>query len=52
MKVSKVSGSVEFPLTEQIRNTIEVHGLKFAVQYYSKRMSLTEFRFFMRAAYL
>lgn len=49
--MSQVRGSTVYPLIEQIRDTIEVHGLRWAMTYYYRRMSPTEFRFFMRVAY-
>lgn len=35
-----------------MRDTIETHGLRWAVQHYSKRMPAWEFRFFIKQAYL
>jgi len=47
-----MSGSTIFPLVDQIRDTIRVHGLHWAVQYYSRRLPVWECRFFLRVACL
>lgn len=43
-----LSGSLVFPFSEMVRDTIKVHGLRFAVHYYCKKHGLTaaEFRIF------
>lgn len=46
----EVKGSVVFPLTEQIRNTIEVHGPAWAFVYYAARMPADELVFFWNVA--
>lgn len=46
-----MSGTLIYPLIEQIRDTIKVHGLKWAVAYYFKRLELAVFRFMMKVAY-
>ena len=38
----EVRGSVVFPLTEQIRNTIDTHGAQWAFLYYAARMPAAE----------
>jgi hypothetical protein len=45
-------GSLVYPLTEQIRDCIETHGLRWTVRYYRKRLTRYELRMFMRSAYL
>lgn len=45
-------GHIKFTLTEQIRDTIATHGLRWAMAYYSERMTTLELRVFMRGAYL
>jgi hypothetical protein len=44
-------GTPEYPLIDQIRDNIAAFGLKFAVQYYYKRMPAKEARMFLIAAY-
>lgn len=47
-----MTGTLFYPLTEQIRDTIRAHGLRWAVQYYFKRIKdVVQFRLFMIAAY-
>ena len=44
------AGSTVFPFTQMVRDTIEAHGLSWAVAYYMKRLPQWEARFFLRAA--
>ena len=46
------SGSTVFPLTAMMADTIRVHGLRFAVRYYSKKIPAFQLRVLLRAAYL
>ncbi len=46
----EVRGSVVFPLTEQIRNTIDTHGAQWAFLYYAARLPAEELVFFWNAA--
>ena len=45
-----MNGSIFYPLTERIADGIKVHGMRWAVTYYSKRMSRMELRVLMRVA--
>lgn len=47
-----MKGAPSIPFVELVRDTIRVHGLKFAVQYYFKRLPAWEARFFITQAYL
>lgn len=52
IKEKVMTGTLVYPLTEQIRDTIAAHGLRWAVQYYYKRIKdVVQFRLFMIAAY-
>lgn len=46
-----MSGTVFYPLTQQIRDTIAVHGLAWTVRHYAKRIPRAEFRVLMIGAY-
>ena len=46
-----MTGSVVFPLVEQMRDTINTHGLQWAVRYYMKRIPWPECRLLLRSAY-
>ena len=46
----EVKGSTVFPLTEQIRNTIDTHGAQWAFLYYAARLPAEELVFFWNAA--
>lgn len=46
-----MSGTQSYPLVAQIRDTIAVHGLAWAVRHYAKRIPRAEFRLFMVSAY-
>lgn len=46
----EVKGSVVFPLTQQIRNTIDTHGAEWAFLYYAARMPAAELVFFWNVA--
>lgn len=46
----EVHGSTVFPLTEQIRSTIEVHGAEWAFFYYAARLPADELVFFWNVA--
>ena len=48
--MSSTHGSLAFPFTAMVRDTIETHGLEWAVSYYFKRLPASEARFFIRAA--
>jgi hypothetical protein len=37
--------------TDLVRDTIQTHGLAWAVRYYAKRLQPFELRFFMKLAY-
>jgi hypothetical protein len=43
-----MSGSLEFPFSQMVQDTIATHGLRWAVRYYCKRhgLSAREFRIF------
>ena len=43
-------GTLTITMTELIRDTIEVHGLAWAIAYYYKRMPVWEARTMLRAA--
>jgi hypothetical protein len=45
-----MSGKPSIPFTSLVRDTIEAHGLRWAVAYYYKRLPAWEARFFIRAA--
>lgn len=45
-----MSGKPNVPFTSLVRDTIETHGLQWAVAYYYKRLPAWEARFFIRAA--
>lgn len=45
-----MSGTTAYPLTEQIRDTISVHGLSWSLAYYSKRIPRAELRILVRGA--
>lgn len=45
-----MNGSIAYPLSERIADGIRVHGMRWAVIYYSKRMGRIELRVFMRLA--
>ena len=46
-----IKGTLAYPLTEQMRDTIAVHGLSWSLSYYAKRLPAFELRVLMRAAY-
>lgn len=46
------TGTPDFPLTAMIRDTIDIHGLRFAVRYYSKKFTPLQMRVLFRGAYL
>lgn len=48
--VSTMHGTVTVPFTTLILDTINTHGLAWAVQYYYKRLPQWQARFFIRAA--
>jgi hypothetical protein len=43
-------GTPTLPFTTLVRDTINAHGLTWAVAYYYKRLPAREARFFIRAA--
>lgn len=44
-------GTVAYPMTERMADTIRVHGLAWAVRYYTKRLPLPDARLLLRIAY-
>lgn len=48
--MSTTTGKLEVPFTEMVLNTIEVHGLRWACEYYFSRLPAWQARFFIRAA--
>jgi hypothetical protein len=46
------SGCPDVPFTSLVRDTITVHGLQFAMRYYSRKISGLQLRVIMRSAYL
>lgn len=46
-----MAGTLHYPLVEQIRDTIAVHGLAWTVRYVAKRMPQAQARVFLIAAY-
>jgi len=47
-----IKGTTLYPLTEQIADTIAVHGLAWSLRYYAKRIPAKELRVFMVGAYV
>ncbi len=45
-------GSIDWPLTSMVRDTIDTHGLRWAMAYYAARLSSFELRVIMRGAYV
>lgn len=43
-------GTPTIPFTSLMRDTIDTHGLRWAMTYYAKRLAPWELRVFMRAA--
>ena len=43
-------GTTHYPLTEQIRDTIAVHGLNWSLAYYAKRLPRAQLRILVRGA--
>lgn len=43
-------GCTAYPLTEQIVDTIKVHGLSWSLAYYAKRIPRAELRVLVRGA--
>lgn len=50
--MSTTRGNVGFTMVEMMRDTIQTHGLAWAMQYYAARLPAWELRVFMRAAFL
>ena len=48
--MTSTRGSLAFPFADMVRDTIQVHGLQWALAYYSQRIPAWELRFFVRAA--
>ena len=46
----EVNGSTVFPLVDQIRSTIDVHGCEWAFLYYAARLPADELVFFWNVA--
>jgi len=46
-----MSGTTHYPLTEQIADTIAVHGLAWTLRYYAKRIPARQLRVLMVGAY-
>lgn len=46
-----IKGAALYPLTEQIADTIAVHGLAWSLRYYAKRIPARELRVLMVGAY-
>ena len=44
-----MNGSVEYPMTERIASTIEVHGFAFAYRYYVVEHGFAAWEFFILA---
>lgn len=44
-------GSVDYPMTERMADTIRVHGLAWAVRYYTKRLPAGTARLLLIGAY-
>jgi hypothetical protein len=44
-------GTIHYPLTEQIADTIAVHGLAWTLRYYAKRIPAAQLRVLMVGAY-
>lgn len=44
-------GTTHYPLTEQIRDTIDAHGLAWALAYYAKRIPRAQLRVLMVGAH-
>lgn len=47
----ELCGTVDYPLTDRIRDGIAVHGLSWAVRYYSARLPRRDARLMLRFAY-
>lgn len=45
-----MSGTLNIPFIDLVRDTIATHGLRFAVEYYSRRMAQWEARFWLKLA--
>jgi hypothetical protein len=48
--MSSTRGAVNVPFTSMVTDTIKVHGLHWAVEYYYKHPPAWQARFFIRAA--
>lgn len=46
------TGTPQWTLTQMMRDTIDTHGLAWAIRYYAKRLTTFELRVMMRSAYL
>lgn len=46
-----MSGSTRYPLTAQMRDTIDAHGLAWAVRYYAKRLPREQLRVLLVGAH-
>lgn len=44
-------GTITYPLTHQMADTIRTHGLAWAVRYYANRIPARELRILMTGAY-
>lgn len=45
-----MSGKGDIRFIELVRDTVQNHGIRWAVQYYSKRMPVWEVRFWLKLA--
>lgn len=45
-----MTGTIEYPMTQRIADTINVHGFGWALDYYTKHMSVWEFRMLAQGA--
>lgn len=45
-----LQGTPSYPMTERIRDTIEVHGIDWAIHYYSRRMPMQDLRVLLASA--
>jgi hypothetical protein len=50
--MSAYRGTLAYPLTSAIRDTIAEHGLSWALRFYAKRLQPWELRVLFRSAYL